>query len=194
MGRDDWAALEEDLAVLLGRGEREEALTRAWKAYAPKLLGYLATVLDDDDDARDALAQASEHAWKGLAGFRGESTVRSWLYRLAWNAAMTQLRVRERRHERRLETPEDFPEARRETTAQHRRTSVRGRVAELRRQLDPAEQTLLTLRVDRGLSWNEIAHVMDAEAPALRKRYERLKSRLRAMVVDDGLLAPPDPE
>ena len=52
------------------------------------------------------------------------------------------------------------------------------------------EQSLLTLRVDRGMSWAEIAHILDEGAgePALRKRFERVKRKLRDLAAAEGLL------
>jgi len=69
----------------------------------------------------------------------------------------------------------------------------------LRDALDPDDRTLLVLRVDRGLSWEEVARVMlgvettaDAdlsrESDRLRKRYQLLKDELRRQARDLGLV------
>jgi RNA polymerase sigma-70 factor, ECF subfamily len=63
----------------------------------------------------------------------------------------------------------------------------------LRESLTAEEQTLLYLRLDQQLEWNEVAEVLSAtgpvvEAAALRKRYERLKERLARMVRERGLV------
>ena len=64
----------------------------------------------------------------------------------------------------------------------------------LRATLDEDEQTLLTLRVDRRLSWAEVAQVMaedgaaPPEEPALRKRFERLKEKLARAAREQGLV------
>ena len=39
-------------------------------------------------DAEDALQDALLRAWKGLPGFEGRSSVRSWLYTVVTNAAL----------------------------------------------------------------------------------------------------------
>jgi len=64
----------------------------------------------------------------------------------------------------------------------------------LRAELTEEEQTLLVLRIDQQLSWDEIAEVMgDAAAPldaaALRKRFERLKEKLTKLAKERGLVA-----
>jgi RNA polymerase sigma-70 factor (ECF subfamily) len=52
---------------------------------------------------------------------------------------------------------------------------------------------MIILRFDRGLSWTEVAQVLAAggapvDEAALRKRFERLKKRLRELAIAEGLL------
>jgi RNA polymerase sigma factor (sigma-70 family) len=54
-------------------------------------------------DAEDALQEALLRAWRGLAGFEGRSSVRSWLYSIVTNTALDITRHRSRR-----ELPVDF--------------------------------------------------------------------------------------
>ena len=58
---------------------------------------------------------------------------------------------------------------------------VKSSIQKLREELSADEQTVLILRVDRGLSWNEVAEVMDVDAASVRKRFERIKEKLRAL-------------
>jgi RNA polymerase sigma-70 factor (ECF subfamily) len=133
--------------------------------------------------------------WRGAAAFRGDSTFLTWSYRLAWHAAARFLRDPYRKRGRALRTGEAAALAAevRSTTALHLRQTAKDALAELRATLDPEEQTLLILRVDRGLAWEEIARVLATEdeapsAAALRKRYERLTEKLRRDAKARGLL------
>ena len=67
------------------------------------------------------------------------------------------------------------------------------RLARLRTLLPPEDHALLVLRLDREMSWEEIADVLSASgtpvsAAALRKRYERVKERLARRARDEGLV------
>jgi RNA polymerase sigma-70 factor (ECF subfamily) len=70
----------------------------------------------------------------------------------------------------------------------------REQLRQLEAELPPDDRALLHLRHDRELSWDEIAEILSAgdgppvTAPALRKRYERLKERLGRMAKEAGLL------
>ena len=63
---------------------------------------------------------------------------------------------------------------------------VDDRIARIREQLSPEDHMLLGLRLDRQLAWSEIAQVLGYDAATLRKRFERLKVKLRALLQDEG--------
>jgi RNA polymerase sigma-70 factor (ECF subfamily) len=183
--------LDAEIRALLERGEVDAAATRALESLGPGIFGYLTTLLEDDD-ARDAFSMFAEDLWKGLPGFRGDASLRSWAYRLAWHAAARFSREAWRRRRERLPSSA----ASRLAASVASRVSLDGRherLRKLRASLTPEEQTLLVLRVDRELGWDEVAEVLSAEgspvtSAALRKRFERLKERLGALARDHGLL------
>jgi RNA polymerase sigma-70 factor (ECF subfamily) len=79
----------------------------------------------------------------------------------------------------------------------HLRTEVKDAVSAIRRSLPEEDQTLLILRVDRRMAWNDIALVVagpDAETDVvkrecarLRKRFQLVKDELRERVRKAGL-------
>jgi RNA polymerase sigma-70 factor, ECF subfamily len=166
------------------------------RGYGPEILGYLAALARDEDRAHDVFSQCCEDLWRGLPGFRRDASARTWVYKLAWNAWLRHERDAFRRRGQRLVTAQMSRLAAevRSTTALHLRTETKDAVARLREQLTPDEQSLLILRVDRALTWSEIASVMsgpegeEVDAQALAKRFERVKAKLRQMAEDAGLL------
>jgi RNA polymerase sigma-70 factor (ECF subfamily) len=183
------AAVRERLAA----ADVDGATERALRGYGPELLGWLHGTMRDEVAAGDAFALFAEELWKSLARFDGRCSIRTWCYVLARHAAH---RVREARAANRAVplscAPIDAIAAEvRETTLVHLRTEVKDRVRALRLALDPDDQVLLTLRVDKDLGWRDIAHVLAGpDAPAaeierhaatLRKRFERVKQRLREL-------------
>jgi RNA polymerase sigma-70 factor (ECF subfamily) len=178
----------------LDAGDVEAAATVVVRNLGPHILGYLRGVLRDPDDADDAFARWAENVWRGIAGFRGEAALETWCHRVAWHAAMRVLRDPHYRRRRPLPSSQASllaDEVRRTTSTFG--TTAQDRVAELRRALSPEDQTLLVLRLDRDLPWRDVALVMaeegvDVSEAALRKRYERIKERVRQLAVESGLL------
>jgi len=133
--------------------------------------------------------------WRGLSAFKGESSLLTWCYSVAWNVATRQFRDPYRRRRRALESTAyaHLVEEVRTTTLPHLRTEVKAGMARLRESLDPEDRTLLYLRIDREMSWKGVAQVLAAdgrvrEEQALRKRFERIKERLRRIAKQEGLL------
>jgi RNA polymerase sigma-70 factor (ECF subfamily) len=185
--------LEGDIRKALDSGDLEGATDLAVRGYGPQVLGYLRAILRSEPDASEVFSIFCEFLWTGLPKFRGEASFLTWAYQLAWAAGR---RFREdpfRLRASRLSTPamNDLAAQVYSTTASHLKPENKDRLAVLRERLDPAEQTLLVLRLDRELSWSEIAQVFDepglSEA-ALRKRFERLKERIKELAEADGLL------
>jgi RNA polymerase sigma-70 factor (ECF subfamily) len=188
------ATPEDRVKELLAGGDRRAAATLALREYGPKILGYLQVVLRDETDAADAFSVFAENLWRGLETWRGEASLRTWAYKLAWNAALNLRDEAWRRHGRRFKPSEASAiadEIRTKTVVKVERQ--RAHLAELRAELSDEEQTLLVLRIDQGLAWEEIAEVLStAEArpdtAMLRKRFERLKERLAKLARSRGLV------
>lgn len=180
--------LDERIKALTAAGDHHAAATEAMRALGPKILGYLRSVLRDECDAGDAFSLFAENLWRGIGTFRGDSSFRTWAFKIAWNAAMNVRNDAWNRLGRRLETGEASQlaeEIRTKTGARLERQHTA--LDEIRATLSPEEQTLLTLRIDQQLPWEDIAEVLSTEgspveAAALRKRFERLKERLTKLL------------
>jgi len=75
----------------------EAAFSELVEAHHAELRAHCYRMLGSLHDAEDALQDALLRAWRGLAGFEGRSSVRSWLYSIATNAALDVTRRKSRR-------------------------------------------------------------------------------------------------
>ncbi|HET9597546.1 MAG TPA: sigma-70 family RNA polymerase sigma factor [Anaeromyxobacteraceae bacterium] len=185
--------VDRKVADLLPAGRVDPAATLVIETYGPEILGYLRAMLREEASASDAFSVFAENVWRGLTGFRGDASLRVWCYRIAYRAALSLKRDPYGRRKNRLETTMASHLAGRifATTAVERERHGNA-LERLREKLDPEEQTLLTLRIDRDMSWREVADVLSSEGAhveeaALRKRYERLKDKLARAARDEGL-------
>ncbi len=185
--------LEDRVRELIAAGDHRGAATEAIRRFGPQVLGYLRSVLRDADDAADAFSQFAEDLWRGIGGYRGESLLRTWAYKIAWCAAMHVRSDAWKRRGRRFE-PGEASRLAEEVATRSAVRHERRRIAldRVRQSLSAEEQTLLFLRLDQELPWNEVAEVLSAsgthvDPPAVRKRYERLKERLADKLREEGL-------
>jgi len=179
---------------LIVKGDFRAAATDAIRGLGRPILRYLRSLLRDETEAAEAFSQFAESLWTGLPGFRGEASLRTWAYRVAWSAARDLRDQAWRRRGRRLETSEATAIAEEvRSSSVDRIEQERRALDELRSSLSLEEQSLLILRVDQELSWAEIADVLAEKGSAvqpmaLAKRYERLKQRLQALAKEQGLI------
>jgi RNA polymerase sigma factor (sigma-70 family) len=142
--------------------ERFEALYRSSR---DDVYAYVATLLRDDAAAEDVTALAFERAYRRRRSFdRARGDERAWLFGIARNAALDELR-RRRRHATLAVDPED-PAAADAFAAEDasegvlRRTVVRAALD----RLPPRERELVALKFHAGLTNAEIARVLGISA------------------------------
>lgn len=192
--------LDAQLDALVRERRFDACAALAFERYGAELHGFLVALLRDGGDAGEVFSQTVEDFWRGLPSFAGRCSVRTWLYVLARHAASRYRRAAWRRAPRTGEARLDELIAdSRSRTAEWLRSSVKDRWQALRDALGADDQTLLILRVDRDLSWNDVARVFlgegeadDAvlarEAARLRKRFQLVKEELRRRARSVGLI------
>jgi RNA polymerase sigma-70 factor, ECF subfamily len=126
-------------------------------------------------------AQFCEDLWRAIPQFRRDATMRTWAYKLA-RAALSHFARDPFRRRAEPFASEDYNALVVGLSSMVAREHASARLEAARAALDREDQQLLVLRIDRKLAWADIADVMSIEASALRKRFERIKQRLRAEV------------
>ena len=143
----------------------------------PKVYAYVASLLRDRSAAEEVTAQAFERAYRKRRSFRsGRGTVEAWLFGIARNAALDELRRRRRRAKLEVE-PEDVlgPAPEEEADRVLRRATVRAAMDTL----DPRERDLVALKFAGGLSNAEIARVLGTSESNAGTRLHRTIEKLR---------------
>lgn len=194
LSASDRAALEARVDAALSEGKTRDALAQLVTGYGPELLTFLHAVHGEPDAAADVFSQTCEDLVRTFDRFRRECSFRTWVYALARNASRRHLEDSPAKRKVRLSQASDVEQARRTTTAAFLRTDWKSRFRALRDTLEPEDRAILVLRVDREMSWDDIATVLASEGSkaltpaALRKRFERIKATLKEHASASGWL------
>jgi len=157
------------LVAEAGTWERFEALYRASR---DDVYAYVATLLRDRVTAEDVTAQAFERAYRRRRTFdrrRGEE--RAWLFGIARNAALDELRRRKRLAPLAMDPVEDVDPA----DVALRRTAVRAALAGL----SARDRELVALKFHAGLSNGELGRILGLSESAVGTRLHRVIEKLR---------------
>ena len=197
--------IEADVRARCTQSDFEGAATKALRGYGPEIFGFLVALHKNEEDAGDVFSIFSENLWKGLPTFGWECSLRTWSYTIARNASYRYRKSARRKSEGRvpLSAAGDLAQKVRTETLTFLRTAEKDKFAALRESLPEEDQTLLILRIDRGMAWDELARVMLSEQAAdaetlkkesarLRKRFQLVKEKLLEMGKRAGLLRKDD--
>ena len=173
----DVNSLAEPIAAPATGSVAAEPFEQLYRRTFPKVYAYAASLLRDRSAAEEVTAQAFERAYRKRASFRpSRGSAEAWLFGIARNAALDELRRLKRRAPLEVE-PEDAAAAGPDDHADLvlRRETVRAALASL----DPRERDLVALKFSGGLSNAEIAHVLGMSESNAGTRLHRTLEKLR---------------
>ena len=163
----------------LRRGDFARATHELLAAYGEELFGFLRAVGDDRRAARDAYHLVGERMLRELPDFCGRCSLRTWIYALACRALST-----EREKSKASASGRSSIAASTAPFGPYRR-ALTNVPAQLLASLPSVDRELLVLRVDRLLSWRDLAWTtigdlasecrLRAEAARLRRRFARIR-------------------
>jgi RNA polymerase sigma-70 factor (ECF subfamily) len=195
---------------MAGDGVTQGDFARSAEPFRRELLAHCYRMLGAVDDAEDLVQETYLRAWRSFDGFKGESSLRVWLYRIATNACLTALEHRGRRPlPSGLGGPSEDPEAEPvmpgdvvtwmqpipddpAVIVAERETLRLALIASL--QYLPARQrAVLILREVLAFPAAEVATMLDTTTAAVKSMLQRARARLEE-VTPDQLEEPAEPE
>jgi RNA polymerase sigma-70 factor, ECF subfamily len=178
------SAPEPDDGGLVGRAAAgdADARERLVRLYLSDVYAATSRVLSDRQLAEDAAQDAFMNALNNLHRFRGDASFRTWLLRIAVNAAHSVGRRQGRRREVGLAVVADVPD---HGIDAETRAVARAESRQLDRTLErlpPKQRLAVTLRAQQGLSYQEIARTMGCTEGAARVNYHLGVKRLKELM------------
>ncbi len=150
--------------------------------YQNRLFHSMTQVLRNSTDAEDVVQDAFVKAFTKLSTFRGGSQFYTWLYRIAHNSAISQ--IRKRKPTESLDHDAGMTAATLE--GQHVSPSQRLEQQEQNQQLSDAlsrlkeeQRSVLVLREMEGLDYDAIAEILDVPVGTVRSRLHRARTQLK---------------
>ena len=178
-------SIDQKLVVRVQKGDKT-AFDLLVRKYQHKVAKLISRYVRDRREVEDVTQEALIKAYRAIGGFRGESAFYTWLYRIAVNTAKNYLESQSRRppgSDVEIESAElieggeglrDQATPERQMLTNEIATTVH-RVLEL---LPPDLRTAITLREIEGMSYEEIAEVMDCPIGTVRSRIFRAREAI----------------
>ena len=195
---------EEDCLLLEGlRTGEESAYETLIQRFELPIFNIVSRLLDDPADAADVVQEVFLKVFRNVVSFRGESSIKTWIYRIAVNEARNQRRwfSRHRRQEVNLEAEEQndlyqgqrgyqnwLPDPGRSpfelTLDRETQALIEAALAEV----NPKFRAALVLREMEGLSYEEIGDILEISLGTVKSRILRGREALKKQLA--GRLEP----
>jgi RNA polymerase sigma-70 factor (ECF subfamily) len=146
------------------------------RRYQDRLIRTCTRYLGSVHDAEEIVHEVMLRVFHGLAKFKGESSFKTWLFRIAYNESMSQLRKRKDQTSLDVVDEEEYFS----TDQQRVERDVMGmRVDRWVAQLDLEDRTIVVYRAIAELEFKEIAEIVDMNLSAVKMRYQRALEKLK---------------
>ena len=175
---------EEEL--IQGLKARDEAAFR-WlvEHYKDKIFNTVLNIVQDGDEADDCAQEVFIKVYESIGGFKGESALGTWIYRIAVTKALDNLRKKKTRNKLQTLLPWWMPEEKKSSESSFNHPGVllenKEKAATLFKavsSLPEKQQTAFTLIRIQGMSYAEVCEIMGQSVKAVESLVSRAKENL----------------
>jgi RNA polymerase sigma-70 factor (ECF subfamily) len=181
-GAGDARSADLDLARRCADGD-PSAFEELYRTHAARLYSLALRMTGSSQDAEDLLQEVFLHAHRKLSGFRGDSTLGTWLYRLAVNQCLDFLRGRQARMARATDSYDDEGAAEPQAPAPVvpeaiSRVDLERAIA----RLPDGCRAAFVLHDVEGFAHHEVAEMLGVSEGTSKSQVHKARSRLRTML------------
>jgi RNA polymerase sigma-70 factor, ECF subfamily len=176
------APVSEASELALARSGDPDAFLRLVEPHDRGLRALAYRMLRDRDRMDDALQETYVLAFRGLPRFRGDASFSTWLYRIAYNVALGELRRSRRLHvvgfEDVGEPPDRGPDPAEEV-------ALRAGLAAALAELSPEDRAAVVLVDAQGFDYRAAGEILGVPVGTVASRLNRARTALRLALVDE---------
>ena len=187
--------LSDEQLVVLCQGDNHAAFAVLVDRYKNRIHWLVRRMVGGPED-EDLTQEVFIKVYQALAGFRGGSSFKTWIYKIAHNLCLSELRKKGRRGEH-LSIEEEgdeklhclLPDTRNDLEDEIEKRDLSQSIRTLMERLPPQYRTVLTLFYLEQAKYEEIAEIMGLPLGTVKTHIHRARLRLRDLLLAEGDLA-----
>ncbi len=183
-------APDEDVRLMLAFREGETAaFDELFRRWSGPLLRYLERMVRDLSTAEELVQEAFLRVYRARDRYRPDARFSTWLYRIATNLALNELRRPRRKSIHHSTEGDDAPELRVEGPGSDDLVDARRMAAAVYQalgRLPEKQRAALCLAAVEGLSYAEVAEALDVTEKAVKSLVHRARSTLASRLAEPG--------
>jgi RNA polymerase sigma-70 factor (ECF subfamily) len=165
--------------VIAGKSEFEKII----KDYSPMLYAQIRSIVLNHEDTNDILQNTFLKAWKALPGFKGNSEITTWLYRIATNEALQHIRNERFQRFFSLESLRKVWQHKQETTNSGDEEIKLENALKI---LSPQQRIVFGMRYLNETSFKEIAEILNLAEGTVKATYFKAQKKVEKQLIEQA--------
>jgi len=169
---------QELIADLRKGGNQNLAFQKLVGKYQERLYWHIRKIVLDHDDADDILQNTFVKAWKNIGNFREESSLFTWLYRIATNESLTFLNSKKRRSILPINEINDFLIENLEADPYFEGDEIQKNLQMAILQLPEKQRLVFNMKYFDDMKYNEMAEILNTSVGALKASFHHAVKKI----------------
>lgn len=176
---------DKKIIELISLPEQEnQALTLLIDQYQKKLYWQIRRIVISHDDADDVLQNTFIKAWKGLKNFNQQSSLYTWLYRIATNEALQHLRKKAQERNIPYEDVSNYLSNTLISDPYFKGDEIQRKLQQAILSLPEKQRIIFNMRYYDDMSYEEISEILDTSVGALKASYHHAVKKIEEYLLN----------
>jgi RNA polymerase sigma-70 factor (ECF subfamily) len=164
---------------LCRKGEYELAFNGIVQAYSERLYWHVRRFICSHEDTDDLLQDIFIKIWSALPGFRGDSQLYTWIYRIATNETLNRLKKLRREYALSLDSAGSFLANRIDEDPYFNGNALQRELHKAIQKLPEKQRLVFTMRYLDEMKYEDIAEITGTSVGALKASYHHAYNKIK---------------
>lgn len=170
------------ISSLQNSAQREKSFVFLISKYKERLYWQIRNIVLDHDDADDVLQNTFIKIYKNISSFKGESSLHTWMYRIATNEAITFLSKKAKRNNISIELVKENAIKKLESDVYFEGDEIQLKLQNAIAALPPKQQLVFNMKYFEELTYVEISEILETSVGALKSSYHIAVKKVKEFV------------
>ncbi|MDF1547431.1 MAG: RNA polymerase sigma factor [Bacteroidales bacterium] len=168
---------DEELIEMLKVNGKEFTLSLIVNKYKEPLYWHIRKITIDHDDADDVLQNTFIKAWKGLDGFRADSKLYTWLYRIATNESINFLKGKKKKATFPIDINDEMLN-KLESDVYFNGDEIQFKLQKAIMQLPDKQRIVFNMKYFDNITYNQMSAILETSEGALKASYHHAVKKI----------------
>ncbi|SDB23829.1 RNA polymerase sigma-70 factor, ECF subfamily [Flavobacteriaceae bacterium MAR_2010_188] len=164
---------------------KDEAFEELLKIYKQRLYWHIRHIIKSHEDTDDVLQNTFIKIYKNIEGFKGDSKLYSWMYRIATNESLTFLKKESKRMLMSNEEIQDTAINNLKADPYFEGDEIEIKLQKAIATLPPKQQTVFNMRYFEEIKYSEMSEILETSEGALKASFHLASKKIESYLKDN---------